>query len=497
MALLCAGNMVAEKQFKPKKYPQVYKATEESLSQHNNIPEWFKDAKLGIYSHWGLYSIPAFLGEWYAKWMHVPVGAPDWGAQSYSHHCETYGDPAQFPYHNFIPMFKAEHYNPASWVELYKQAGARFAGAVVQHHDGFAMWDSDVNPNNAGDEGPKRDLAGEFLLEAHKQDLKTIATFHHSLTMAKDDKDIANSKYYPSVKGYATSTNDAKRKWMYGNVSRKDYLPYWENIVYEVVDRYHPDMIWFDSGSRRVPTQNFLNIIAHHFNATTSRGQEAAIFTKESHRMQDIRILDKEQGGLIAMPDFYWMTDLTLSSSSGWCYVNDQTYKSLDLLIRNMIDAWSKRGIVLLNISPTAAGEIPMEQQRLLRSLGNWMADFGEAIYGTRAHSTFGYGDAAHIVGSHAEQSAKMIFSYRDVRFTRSKDGTSVYVFLLGQAPSKADLNIEHVLENIDNKSIAEVSLLGCNQTVDWEYTDDVLRITAPEETFATEIATVFKIKLK
>ena len=475
-------------------YKQVFTPDLESLSAVNKQPEWFKDAKLGIYFHWGLYSVPAFKSEWYAKWMHVKTDK-DWASGTYEYHSSTFGDPSVFGYHHFKDLFKAEHYNPKQWVKLFKQAGAKFTGPVVQHHDGFAMWKSSVNPNNAFIEGPKKDLAGMFLQEAKKQNLKTIATFHHALTMPIPNKDSnVLEGYYPYNKAYFTSTNDEKLKWMYGNVPKNLYLPYWENLVYEVVDLYQPDMIWFDSGSRRIPTQHLLNVFAHHFNAAAAREAEVVVFTKEKDRLEHIRVLDQEQGGLKDMPKDYWMTDITLSEK-GWCYIQNQTYKPKSLLIRNMIDVWSKRGIVLLNVSPTASGKINKPQQSILKALGKWMDIYGEAIYDTRSHTVYGYGDAVHQTGSHAEQSATIQYSANDIRFTTSKDQNYIYVFLLGQPKSGETLSIHHVLHNMPNKNIVSVSQLGSTRPVLWEY-NNTLKIKAPKPTRANAIATVFKVEL-
>lgn len=480
-------------EFKRAYYYEKYAPTMESLATINAQPEWFKDAKLGIYFHWGLYSVPAYQTEWYAKWMHIDKPTKPWQKGHYQYHLKTYGPISEFGYHHFKPMFKAEYYDPQQWLTLFKEAGAKFTGPVAQHHDGFALWKSKVNPNNAFDEGPKRDLAGEFLLEAKKQGFKTIATFHHSLTMdAIHQKTGMSTRYFPYSDTTFTSTNDPKLKWLYGNVSVEEYLPYWENIVYEVVDKYTPDMIWFDSGSRRIPDQNFLNVFAHHFNALASRNQQGLVFTKEKNRFKEIRTLDTEQGGLREMAADYWMTDITISTK-GWCYIQNQKYKDTNLLIKNMIDVWSKRGVVLLNVSPTASGIINQDQQDRLKALGNWMNTFGEAVYNTRSHNIFGYGTAEHQKGSHAEQSATMKYTEEDIRFTKSKDGKSLYVFILGQPEEGEDLIIQHVLSNSTNNKIIDVTLLGVDEKVVWEYEEN-LKIKAPKHHSEHEIVTVFKV---
>ena len=151
-----------------------YEASWESLSKHNEAPEWFKDAKLGIYFHWGVYSVPAFGSEWYPRNMYRP------SRKEFKHHLETYGRQSEFGYHDFVPMFKAENFDAEEWVDLFQKAGARFAGPVAEHHDGFSMWDSKVNPWNAKNMGPKRDITGELAKAIRKRGMKLITTFHHA-----------------------------------------------------------------------------------------------------------------------------------------------------------------------------------------------------------------------------------------------------------------------------------------------------------------------------
>ena len=152
-----------------------------SLSQHEAAPEWFRDAKLGIYFHWGVYSVPAYSTEWYPRLMHLP-GHPVW-----KHHLATYGHPSEFGYHDFVPKFTAEHFDPEEWADLFQQTGARFAGPVAEHHDGFSMWASEVTPWNVGSRGPKRDITGELAASLRKRGMKLITTFHHARNLQRYD----------------------------------------------------------------------------------------------------------------------------------------------------------------------------------------------------------------------------------------------------------------------------------------------------------------------
>jgi alpha-L-fucosidase len=200
-------------------------------------------------------------------------------------------------------------------------------------------------------------------------------------------------------------------------------------------------------------------------------------------------MLDIEQGGKKGLSEDYWLTDITISYGS-WCYTNGQTYKPASLVLRNMIDVWSKRGIVLLNISPKADGTIVAEQREVLLTLGQWMDKHEEAIYGSRAHSTFGYGEAEIEEGHFGGQSATIDYNKNDIRFTVSKDKKHLYVFSLGLPDPKADLRIRTPIE----AKVKGVSVLGSGVDLKWSVTDNILTLTTPDASDMDELATVFKI---
>ncbi len=468
-----------------------YEATWESLAKHEKEPEWFKDSKLGIYFHWGPYCVPAFGTEWYPYFMYRDIFKPNSIAgKSRSHHLETYG--ADFDYHEFIPMFKGEYYDAQEWAELFVEAGAKFAGPVAQHHDGFAMWDSEVNYWNAKDMGPKKDVLGELYKELRQRGLKTIATFHHARTLQRYAQDTLNWQGYDSHFAYGpdliTSTTDPKLRYLYGNVPADEYHEYWLDIVREVIDEYNPDAIWFDTWLDRIPEDYLKKMVALQYNA----GEETIVTFKHEDLPRELAVLDIEQGGMKEMPEDYWMTDITLSFRS-WSYVEGQEYKSLDVLLRNMIDVWSKRGIVLLNISPRADGVIVDEQRELLKGMGEWLNKYGEAVYGTRSHKIYGYGDAKIEDGVHGGQKATIAYDVSDIRYTTSKDGDTLYAFMLGEAKA----NKKYTIKNISNgdKTIKRVSVLGSPDDTDWSIDGEALTFKTPKKKYVDEIATIVKIE--
>ncbi len=478
-----------------------FKESWESLSANEREPEWFKDAKFGIYFHWGVYSVPAYDNEWYGRWMYVP-GRKAWGGTVFDYHRKTYGPLSEFNYHDFIPMFKAEHFDAKEWANLFEKAGARFAGPVAEHHDGFAMWASKVNPWNARDMGPKKDVLGELYAELKKKKLKTIATFHHERLVQRYAKDTAAwaqntpdpgwDSHFPYHPDYVTSSTDPKLRLLYGNIPENEFYDYWLNQINEVVDTYAPDIIWHDSWLDKVPENYRLKMVAHHFNKGASRGQKPIVAYKQEDLPANVGMLDMEQGGKTALSEDYWLTDITISYGS-WCYTNGQTYKTPDLIIRNMIDVWSKRGIVLLNISPRADGSIPDEQRNVLASIGRWMEKHKEAVYETRAYSTFGYGEAKFKKGDFGGQAATTAYNENDVRFTTSKDKKRLYVYVLGLPAPNSDLEIKTAMES----KIKRVSVVGSKVKLKWSLKDKKLTIKTPEALDMDELATVFRIDFK
>ena len=476
----------------------TFEETWESLATNDREPEWFKDAKLGIYFHWGLYSVPAFDNEWYPRWMYVS-GRKEWGGKIFEHQQKTYGPLSEFNYHDFIPMFTAEHFDAKEWADLFKKSGAKFAGPVAQHHDGFAMWGSKVNPWNVKDMGPKKDILGELYAELKKKGMKTIATFHHArllqryaqdtLQWAKNSSDPGWNSHYPYHPDYITSTTDPKLRKLYGNMPADEFHEYWLNQVNEVVDNYAPDIIWFDSWLDEIPENYRQKMVAHHFNTAVSRGQKPIAAYKQGDLPANVGMLDIEQGGKTGLSDDYWLTDITISNFS-WSYVMGQTYKKPDLVIRNMIDVWSKRGVVLLNISPKADGTIVDEQRQVLLAIGKWIDKHKEAVYETRAFTTFGYGEAAFEKGEFGGQSATMDYNEKDIRFMQSKDNKHLYIFSLGLPKPDSNMEIRTPIES----KIKKVSVLGSDVELKWSVANNKLTFTTPSASQMDDIATVFKV---
>ena len=415
-----------------------YQPTFESLSRHNAEAEWLKDAKLGIYFHWGPYVVPAYQTEWYPRNMYLEGGLKDY-------HHERFGK--DFHYHDFIPMFKAEKFDPKDWAELFKAAGAKFAGPVAEHHDGFSMWDSDITPFNAKDMGPKRDVLGELFNELRKQDLKTIATFHHARNkqryMDRWEEEVSGihpkwfeffDSHYPFYPECQKIMTDPQYQMLYGTLPTDEWHEkVWLGKLEEVVDNYHPDIIWFDSWLDLIPEEFRFRFAAHYFNEAEKTGQEVVIARKQEDLPLEFSIFDHEKSREPKAKPAIWMTDDTYSMGS-WSYTENLKIKPTEMVVHSLIDAVSKNGILLLNISPMADGTIPDDQRKGLLELGAWLNKYGEAIYNTRPWQVAAQGPTVEPSGGFddSEKFLKIAYSSKDVRYTMSKDGKTVYAMLMG-----------------------------------------------------------------
>lgn len=422
-----------------------YKANWESLSRHEDAPEWFRDAKLGIYFHWGVYAVPAFGSEWYPRNMFLK------GNSVNKHHIETYGDPAEYGYDRFVTQWKTPNFDADQWAKLFRRAGARFAGPVAEHHDGFSLWDSDVTPWNAKDKGPKRDLVGELAKGIRGEGMRYITTFHHARNHY--------GHFDGMKKDYAKAMADPEVAFLYGQMSPEKFHDVWLGKLKEVIDQYQPDIIWFDSWLDKIPESYRQTFAAYYLNQAAEWNKEVVIVRKQNDLPIDFSVLDHEKSRESKASPRVWMTDDTISTGS-WCFTNNLRIKPTSKVIHALVDTVAKNGVVLLNISPMADGTIPEDQKRVLLELGDWMTVNGEAIYATRPWETFGEGPTVEPAGGFSEHGKflKLEYSDKDIRYTQSKDGRIVYAMTLGWPGDEAVLSAVKVVRASGN---AKVELLG------------------------------------
>ncbi len=402
-----------------------YEETWNSLKRHR-LPEWLDDAKFGIYMHWGVYSVPAFGNEWYPSMMYR-LG------DIYKHHVETYGDPEQFGYKDFIPMFTAEHFDADEWAQVIKDAGAQFAGPVAEHHDGFSMWDSQVNPWNAKNMGPKRDIVGELEKAIRNQGMKFITTFHH-----------ANQWYY-YFHSEGLDTNDPAYEGLYGKPHRgldnfgisdhwidrpdKDFCEFWFAKLKEVIDNYRPDLLWFDFDLQWVQDKYKRKLAAYYYNAAEEWGREVEIIYKDHDLPPHVGLLDYERGAANKLTWHPWVT-YTILGTKSWCYIEDEVFKPVTGVIHNLIDNIAKNGYLLLNFGPTATGIIPDEVRTRLKELGQWIRTNEEAIFNSTPWVLAEEGPTKMEKSYSFSEQGEVTYTAKDLRFV-TKDN-ALYVFALG-----------------------------------------------------------------
>ena len=404
--------------------PQSYTASWSSVDQHPPSPQWFQDAKFGIYFHWGVFSVPAFSNEWYPRNMYNS------GSAENQHHIATYGDPSVWPYHYFMlgaankagqftkfqPKLASAggNFDPNAWAQLFKQAGAKFAGPVAEHHDGYSMWNSQVNEWNSVKVGPGLDLLGLHAQAIRAQGLKFMCSLHTAYHF---------NGYYQYVPAQSTATLQK----LYGQLGAAAENALWYNKLIEVINGYQPDMIYHDFDLNLVQESYRLQFLAAYYNAAVSWNKDVLTTYKDGFDNLG-EVFDYERGGPGSIVTPYWETDDSISPST-WCYVQSIGYFTTQQLLHSFIDRISKGGTMLLNIAPMADGTIPSQQQSILLGFGDWLGRFGEAIYSTRAWSVYGEGPT-HMGGG--AFTGDVAGTPQDIRFTRSQDNTVLYATALG-----------------------------------------------------------------
>lgn len=402
----------------------LFAPTWASVDRHVAAPEWFQDAKFGIYHHWGAFSVPAFANEWYPRAMYYPDGAER------QHHVETYGDPQTWPYHRFIegahdksgrfvkfaPALASAggRFDPHQWAQLIADAGARFAGPVAEHHDGFSMWDSRVNEWNSAAAGPRLDLLAVVADAYREQGLKLLVAMHHAYHY---------TGYFEHVPPQPTRS---LRK-LYGQLSKPEHDRLWLDKLKEVIDLAQPDIIYQDVNLDKIEEPIVLEFLAHYYNRAAEWGTEVVATYKDGLTDKG-QVYDYERGGPKDLTHPYWLTDDILTVDS-WSYKPDLVYVPVEQILHSLIDRVSKNGGLLLNIAPTAEGVIPEEQRTLLLAIGDYLRRYGESVYETRAWTVYGEGPTEMGGGSFVPPVAG---TARDIRFTRDKPGRILYATVLG-----------------------------------------------------------------
>ncbi len=471
------------------------------------VPQWAKDAKFGIYAHWGVYSVA---GQW-------DFAEPNWGngyicgyqryystnpKQDMRVQFEKHVGPIQegFGYKDLAKQFKAENFDPDYWADLIAKSGARYAGICAIHHDGFAMWDSDVIDYCAGKLGPQRDLLGEILGALEKRGLKTFTSFHHARTF-KHFKGITKRLKNDPKLAKADLLDPTLRNlyWFAGDEESFSETRY--KLTKEVIDKYKPDVLWFDGGGGKYGTETVLN---DYFNMADQAGKEVVVHNKGNFP-EKFGVYSYENGH--ARPlyiDWPWEDDTP--SATGWCdwpWFKAIEYKQPRDIVVRLCDLVARNGGLLLSMNPRPDGTFDQGQIDLLEGIGSWLGQNGEAIYATVPWKIFAEGHTGRLeyfqykadgTPSRGIQPDPKQLNHEDVRFTRN--GENLYATVLGVPPSgTATIKSLSTGTSVSkSNTIKSIELLGYG-AVKWKRTADALQVQLPKE-LPNEWALAFKISV-
>ncbi len=455
-----------------------FRADWESLRKYE-VPAWYKDAKFGIFIHWGVYSVPAFGNEWYPRNMYVPE------SPEYKHHLATYGPQDKFGYKDFVPMFKAERFDPAAWAELFKKSGAKYVVPVAEHHDGFAMYDSGLSDWTAAKMGPHRDTTGELGKAVR------AAGLHFGLSSHR----VEHNFFLGVGRGISSDVNDPQYAAFYGpahnwlappwGVPLNDDFTHvssawaddWLARSAELVEKYHPDIMYFDWWIGQASIRpNLTKFAAFYYNSSLKYGDHVGVINYKDYAMQEhSAVLDLERGQLGDIRALYWQTDTSVSNKS-WGYIKDDTFKSPEFVVHQLIDIVSKNGNLLLNIGPRSDGTIPEEVQQVLLDVGAWLNVNGESIYGTRPWRIYGEGPTKVAAGSFHDTDTTR-YTAEDFRFTTRGD----VLYAIGlDWPTNGEAVIRSLAPTVGNEPVHSVVLLGSDAKLQFEQRADGLHVRLP-----------------
>jgi len=515
--------------------PGKFQPTWDSLAQYQGAPDWFRDAKFGIWAHWGPQCQPE-QGDWYARGMYEE------GSDQYRAHIEKYGHPSQFGFKDVIHQWKAEKWDPERLVSLYKRTGAKYFFAMANHHDNMDLWDSKYQPWNSVKVGPQKDIIAGWAKAARANGLPFGVSVHAShawswyevaqgadkkgdkvgvpydgkLTKADgkglwweglDPQDLYEQNHAPAP-GFDQG-NKIFSRWSWGGgITPPDqaYCDKFYNRTVDLINECKPDLLYFDDTALPLwPASDAgLKIAAHFYNTNLQRKGvgTGVMFGKVLTDFQmKTMTWDIERGipnGIL--PDA-WQTDTCIGS---WHYersVYDRnSYKSAKTVIHMLADIVSKNGNLLLDVPVRGDGSIDDKEEKILEGIAKWMEVNNQSIFATRPWKTFGEGPASEGAALSAQgfnEGKGKPFTVEDVRYTASKDGQTLYAIVMG-APTQA-VNLKSLGKNAKllERQIAGIQLLGSSNTPHWNQTDDALVIDAPTGAAPSDIAVVYKINLK
>jgi alpha-L-fucosidase len=493
--------------------PAQFDSSRQSLSTYT-CPEWFRDAKFGIWSHWGPQAVPGLddwdvvapqdpslpvdtilpgPSEWYARHMYVQ------GHRAYRHHLAKFGHPSKHGFRDILPLWRAERWEPQRLMDLYAAAGAKYFVSMGVHHDNFDLWDSRLHHWNSVNIGPRRDVVAEWKRAAVACGLRFGVSEHLSASYSwfqtghgadatgplagvpYDGADPALADYYhPALPCFTEHVAD---QWYTRDTASHQR---WFARMVDLLEASQPDFFYTDGG---IPFGDVgRKLMAYFYNTNLARhGTLEAVYAYKDIGSGEFfpegGIQDVERGGIADINPLPWQTDTTLS---GWFYNSGQKFRTTRDIIHSLADIVSKNGNLLLNVVQLPDGSLPKECETFLAEMAVWMANNGEAIHGTRPWRIAGEGPTTATYG-HFKEGAD--FTAEDVRFTQSKDGRQLYAIALGLPTQPIHLT---TLAG-EARPITDVRLLGSEETISWALRENGL-VIQPARTWPSADAVAFRI---
>jgi alpha-L-fucosidase len=444
------------------------------------MPQWFLREKLGIFIHWGLYSVPANSNEWYSRNMYIK------GMPAYEHHQKTYGSQKDFGYKDFIPMLTAEKFDPAEWIRLFKEAGAGYVFPVAEHHDGFQMYESELSDWNAVDMGPRRNILGELKKEAESQGLIFCTSSHraeHWFFMGHG-KEFDSDVKDPMEKGdfYWPAMPEPDPEDLFSKpYPTTEYMDDWLARTAEIIIKYQPKLLYFDWWIQHEAFKPYLKkLAAFYYNCGIKWGTDVKICYKHDAMMFGSGIVEVERGGFAEAKPYPWQTDTAVARNS-WCYTDTLDYKSSNEIICTLIDVVSKNGNLLLNVGPKADGTIPEGDRKILNDLAEWMKVNREAIVGAKVWRKSMEGPVRNQEGQFQDQK-ELEYTSADYRFTVNHG--NIYACCM-KCPATGEFLVTSFKDSEDQNVpefhgiIRQVSILGFEGKVAWHTDKEGLHVSA------------------
>ena len=440
-----------------------FKASWTSLSNHKT-PEWYYKAKFGIFIHWGIYSVPAYGSEWYSRAMY------DTNHSEYEYHRKNFGNQKEFGYKDFIPMFKVEEFDAEKWIDLFKKSGAKYVMPVCEHHDGFAMYDTQFNRWNAVKMGPCRDITGEIKKACENNGLTFCASTHRAehyffMNMGRTfDSDVTDENYrdfygpaFLCPELYGDKLHLTTADTFSPIIPTTEWLEDWLVRTCELIDNYQPAILYFDWWIHNAAFKPYLKkLCAYYYNRADEWGKEVTINYKHEAFPPTVATFDIERGALTDISPIPWQTDTAIGKCS-WGYIKNNEFKTSRQIICDLIDIVSKNGMLLLNIGPKPDGTITPEETSVLKEIGEWMGVNGEGIYNTVPWTKFCEGNVNNSAGFFQDNDEKQ-FTASDYRFTYN----SGFLYAFCMRPDSDSFVIKSLkINGIHDFIIGDVSVLG------------------------------------